>query len=396
MLLLRPRDGVIDPAEVSVEAYFSPGQIQRAEDFRGPQLWLYGLRVAIELAVLWWLVRHPPRWLLRARRPVLAGAAAGVALSLATSVAPLPVSAVMRQRAMDVGLVTQSWGGWAGDLAKSWTIGAVIAGVGGAVAVVLMRRRHWWLPAAVIVVGFGAAVTYAAPVVLEPVFNRFDELPEGRLRAEVLDLAHRAGVDVGEIYVMDASRRTTAANAYVAGLGRTKRVVLYDTLVEGVPKAEGGGGERGEKVFTRDEVRLVVAHELAHVHYRDVPNGLLFLAIVAPFGLFAAAQLTERWTPRRASSPAAAVPALALSLALVAPLVATISNQLSRRIEARADSFSIKLTQAPGPFIDFEQRIAVRNVSDPDPPDWRTWLLSTHPPTLDRIGIAEAFQRGVR
>ena len=396
MLLLRPRDGVIDPAEVSVEGYFSPDQIQRAEDFRDPQLWLFGASVAIELAILVLLVRRPPRWLLRARRPVLAGAAAGAALSLATSVAPLPVSAIMRERAMDVGLVTQSWAGWAGDLAKSWTIGAVIAGAGGAVAVLLLRRRHWWLPAAVVVVGFGAAMTYAAPVVLEPLFNRFDELPEGRLRAEVLELAERAGVDVGEVYVMDASRRTTAANAYVAGLGHTKRVVLYDTLVEGLPEAEGGGGREGDEVFTRDEVRLVVAHELAHVHYDDVPNGLLFLAIVAPVGMFAAAQLTERWTPRRATTPAAAIPALALSLAVVVPVVGTISNQLSRRIEARADSYSITLTQAPGPFIDFEQRIAVRNVSDPDPPALRTWLLATHPPTLDRIGIAEAYQRGVR
>ena len=85
----------------------------------------------------------------------------------------------------------------------------------------------------------------------------------------MLELAKRAGVDVGDVFTVDASRRTTAANAYVTGLGKTKRVVLYDTLLEN---------------FKRDEVRLVVAHELSHVHYRDVPNGLLFLAIVAPSG----------------------------------------------------------------------------------------------------------------
>jgi STE24 endopeptidase len=397
VLLLRPRGGLIDPAEVGVEEYFSAAQIERAEDFRSGQLALYGVRVAIELGVLVLLVRRPPRWLLEAKRPVVAGAAAGAALSLATSLAPLPVAAIARQRAIDVGLVTQSWVGWAGDLALSWSIGAAIAAAGGAVAVVVLRRwpRGWWAPASAVVVAFGAFMTYVSPVVLEPLFNRFEKVPEGRLRDDVLDLARRADVDVGEVYVMDASKRTTAANAYVAGLGHTKRVVLYDNLVEALPRAEGGRGERDDDSFTREEVNLVVAHELAHVHYRDVPNGLLFLVIVAPVGMFAAARLTARWAPSE-GSVAAAIPALALSLAVIVPVITTISNQLSRRVEARADSFSLELTDAPEPFIGFEKRIAVRNVSDPDPPAWRTWLLGTHPPTIERIGIAEAYRRGER
>jgi STE24 endopeptidase len=380
VLLLRPRDGVIDPVEVDPEGYFSAGQIERAEDFRSGQLGLFGLRVAIELGVLVLLVRRPPARLGNARRPVLMGAAAGAALSLVTNLVPLPVSAVARQRAVDVGLVTQSWTGWAGDLALSWTIAAVIAAAGGAVAVVLLRRRHWWLPASVVVVAFGAAITTLSPIVLDPLFNRFEPLPEGRALQDVVELARRAGVDVGEVYVMDASRRTTAANAYVAGLGRTKRVVLYDTLLEN---------------FTPDEVNLVVAHELAHVHYDDVPNGLLFLAIVAPVGMFAVSRLAAGWAPRDAG-PAAAIPALALALAIVVPLVTSISNQLSRDVEARADSYSLELTGAAGAFIGFERRIALRNVSDPDPPAWRTWLLATHPSTIDRIGIAEAYRRGGR
>ena len=380
MLLLRPRDGVIDPAEVGVEGYFSAGQIERAVDFRGGQLALYGLRVAIELGVLVLLVRRPPAWLRDARRPVLTGAAAGAALSLVTSAVVVPVSAVSRQRAVDVGLVTQSWTGWAGDLALSWTIGALIAAAGGAVAVVLVRRRAWWLPAAAVVVAFGAGLTYLQPIVLDPLFNRFDELPQGRLRSDVLALADEAGVDVGDVLVMDASKRTTAANAYVAGLGHTKRVVLYDTLLEN---------------FEDDEVRLVVAHELGHVHYRDVPHGLLFLAIVAPAGLFAVSRMAAAWAPRDAG-PAAAIPALALALAIMVPLVTTVSNQLSRSVEARADAYSLELTGSVDAFIGFERRIAVRNVSDPDPPAWRTWLLATHPSTIDRIGIAEAYRRRSR
>jgi STE24 endopeptidase len=196
----------------------------------------------------------------------------------------------------------------------------------------------------------------------------------------VLELAREADVDVGEVLVMDASRRTTAANAYVAGLGDTKRVVLYDNLLDD---------------FTRDEVRLVVAHELAHVHYADVPHGLLWLAIVAPVGMFAAAVTTRRLAPDGAG-PAAAIPALALSLAILVPAITAVSNQLSRQVEARADSYALELTDAPQPFIDFERRIALKNVSDPDPPGWRVALLGTHPPTIERIGLGVAFERGQR
>jgi STE24 endopeptidase len=76
--------------------------------------------------------------------------------------------------------------------------------------------------------------------------------------------------------------------------------------------------------------------------------------------------------------------------------IGVISNQLSRRVEARADTFSLRLTHSPEPFISFEKRIAVRNVSDPDPPGWITWTLGTHPPTIERIGAAVAVERGAR
>ena len=384
VLLLRPRDGVIDPAPVRLSSYFSAAEIDRARDFRRPQLALYGGTLLIEVAVLGVLVARPPRRLRGPmRRPVLVAAVAGAGLALALDAAPLPLRAVAHERAVDVGLSTQDWAEWAGDLAKSWAIGGVVTGAGAAAAVALMRRfpRGWWLPGSAVVVAFGAVTIYAGPVVIDPLFNDFEPLPPGQVRSDVLQLAGEAGVDVGEVYAVDASRRTTGANAYVAGLGHTKRVVLYDNLLEN---------------FTRDEIRLVVAHELGHVHYSDVPRGLLFLALVAPVGLFAAAQATRRLAPAEERPGPAVLPALALSVGVLAFAVTAISNQLSRRIEARADSYALKLTQAPEPFIGFERRIALRNVSDPDPPDWVTAILATHPPTIERIGIGEAFRREPR
>jgi STE24 endopeptidase len=243
-----------------------------------------------------------------------------------------------------------------------------------------MRRfgARWWLPGAAVVVAFGALTTYAGPVVLDPLFNRFEPLPQGRLRADVLDLARRAGVEVGEVYVMDASRRTTAANAYVTGLGQTKRVVLYDTLIDD---------------FSPAETNLVVAHELGHVHHRDLRNGLLWLAVVAPFGMWAAAVLARRLAPDDAAYGPRAVPAVALALAVLVPVLTVVSNQLSRDVERRADAFSLELTRDPRAFVAFHERLAVQNVSDPDPPAaWRL-LFATHPDTLQRIGQAEAFAR---
>src|SRR3954471_11305110 len=304
---MRPRDRGLDPLPVRARAYFSPAEIERAEDFRRGQVWLGLGQMALGIGALVVMVRRPPRGLMARRRPVVAGAATAAAVALVAGLAPLPLRAIARERAKDVGLVTQDWVGWVGDVVKSEAISAVFAGAGGALLVVAMRRagRRWWVPGAVLVVAFGAVTVYRGPVVLDPLFNKFTPLPQGELRRDVLDLADRAGVDVGQVYEMDASRRTTAANAYVTGIGRTKRVVIYDNLL---------------KKFTPEETRLVVAHELGHVHYRDVPHGLLYLAIVAPFGMVAVARLGERIAPRRAPT-AAAVPAVVLSIALIAPAI---------------------------------------------------------------------------
>jgi len=382
VVLLRPREGLVEPAPVRAEAYFSASEIGRARDYNRPQLALFGGVMVVQVGVLALLVVRPPRRLAGPfRRPLLAAAMTGAALSVTVSLAALPLKVAGRERARDYGLVTQSWGGYARDQAIGWTIGGVITGAGAAAAVALMRRfpRGWWAPGAVVVVAFGAASVYAGPVVLDPLFNTFKPLPAGEVRSDVLELAEQAGVDVGEVFSIDASRRTTAANAYVTGLGRTKRVVLYDTLTDN---------------FSRDELRLVVAHELAHVRYGDVPRGLLYLAIVAPLGMLAVARLSSRLAPGDDELPGPALlPALALSITLLVPVITTVSNQLSRGWEQRADSFALALTDAPEPFISFERGIALRNLSDPDPPGWVTFLLSTHPPTVQRIGLGVAYGR---
>jgi STE24 endopeptidase len=378
--LLRPREEPIAPAPVAASDYFSASELERARAFRRPQRALALAGAAADLGLLAWLVARPPGPLRRRyRRPVAAAAATGAVLSVGLTAATLPISAISRRRSLKVGLATQSWPGWAADVAKSSAIGALFAAAGAGAGVALMRRfpRAWWAPGAAVVVGFGVATTYLGPVVLDPIFNRFTPLPDGRERADVLELAERAGVDVGEVYEVDASRRTTAANAYVNGLGATKRVVLFDTLM---------------RDFTRDEVRLVVAHELGHVRHDDVRRSLAFLAILAPVGTLAVALVAEALQPEGEPAGPRTLPALALAAMLVGTPVTAIANRLSRRIEARTDAFALRLTNAPEPFIGFEQRITVKNIAEPEPPAWAELLFGTHPSTLQRIGAAVTFR----
>jgi STE24 endopeptidase len=375
--LLSPRGPRIEPATIEARSYFTPEQIDRGARFARPQLALALARGAVDVAALAALAARPPAVLRRrSPNPVLAGAAAGAAISLALSLTALPFRVIVRRRAVAVGLVTQSWRGWAVDLAKSAALETTVGAAGGGLGVAATRRypRGWWAPAAAGSVLAGTGLAALAPVLLDPLFNKFTPLPEGPARADVVELAVAAGVRVREVYSVDASRRTTAANAYVTGLGPTKRVVLFDTLIDR---------------YSRDELRLVVAHELAHVHYRDVPRGVLYAAISAPFGTLAVQQLSWALSPERGTP--AALPALALAAALVAAPIGLLGNRLSRAIERRADTFSLSLTGAPDAFVSFERRIAVQNVADIEPPRWVTALLATHPPTLERIGAAVAF-----
>jgi STE24 endopeptidase len=230
---------------------------------------------------------------------------------------------------------------------------------------------------------FGVITIWLFPVVIDPIFNDFEKLPPGATRSDVLELAERAGVDVGEVYRVDASRRTTAANAYVGGLGQTKRVVLYDNLIDGFP---------------RDEVRVVVAHELGHQKRNDLTRGLAWLALVAPAGTFLVQRLAEAFARRDGLGdpgvkPGPVVlPAIALAVGLVAFGMGAASNVLSRQVEGRADSYALSLTRDPAAFVQLERRLAIRNVSDPDPPALLHALFGTHPTTAERIGIGEAWE----
>ena len=375
-LLLRPRSGLIEPAAIELTAYFSPAELERSADFRDLQRVLGLAGVAVSGVTLAVLARRPPA--------IRSGAVAAAGVSVTLVVVGLPLALWRHERAVDAGLSTQSIGPWLVDVAKSAGIGAVFAALGGALVIWLIRRfpERWWIPSAGVVVGFAVLTLYLSPVLIDPLFNRFEPLPKGELRSDVLQLADRAGVDVGEVYRVDASRRTTSVNAYVGGLGHTKRVVLYDNLVEDLPP---------------DQVRSVVAHELGHVVNDDIPKGILWIAIVAPAGTFLVQRLAERFAGGRIGGSerpdGRVIPAVALALALVSFGLGCAGNALSRPVEARADAFALETTKDSEAFIELEKNLTLRNLGDPDPPGWTQALFGTHPTTKERLGFGEAFGR---
>lgn len=387
--LLRPRD-VIEPVHADEGAFFTQQEIERARDFRSGQRLIFVGSLAAEGVLLVLLATGRPASVRRGlerlgERPVLGGAAAAAGLSVAVAVVTLPFAVAAHERSVDVGLSTQGIGDWAVDWLKGAGIGALLAGVVGTAALALIRRfgGRWWIPGSVAVVAAAAVFTWLAPVILAPVFNKFEKLEPGKARDDVLELGERAGIDIGEVYRIDASRRSTAINAYVNGLGPSKRVVLYDTLLNDLD---------------RSERRSVIAHELGHVKGRDIQRGLLFLAIVAPLGLLAVSGIAGAIASRGGGEPGrpSFLPAFAIGVAVVSFVIGVAGNQLSRGVEARADTFALELTDDPKGLIELQERLARRNISDPDPPDVVSFLLGTHPTTMQRIGEALAWEQGKR
>jgi STE24 endopeptidase len=385
--LLRPRPAPIPASPVSAGDYFTPAQIDRGRDYSNGQLALYGAGLAIEGAVLVSLALGRPRWARRAlervgRRRVAGPALAAGGLSLTLVVTGLPVAVASHERAVDYGLSTQDFGSWTGDFLKSAAIGAGLAAIGGMILFALVRRfrDRWWIPGSVAVVAIGAVSTWLAPIVIAPLFNKFTPLPKSSsARAEVLDLARRAGVDVGNVYRVDASRRVTSLNAYVDGIGSSKRVVLYDNLINGSDRAE---------------LESVVAHELGHVRHDDILRGLAFVALIAPLGVLFVRQLADPILRREGVEPGApaALPAYALGLFVASLALGMVGNQLSRQVEASADSFALELTHDPKAFVALQRKLTISNLGNPDPPGIAHFLLGTHPTAVERIGAAVDFE----
>ena len=311
---------------------------------------------------------------------VLAGGAICVLLPRLTS---MLASARSEQVLRSYGLSNQTWSGWLTDQFRGTGVGLALTLPALLLVVFLARRMttHWWIAAAGGAAILTVVMSFLYPVVVEPIYNSFHPLEAGVLRKSLISMADQDGIRVKDVLVADASRRTTALNAYVSGFGSSRRIVLYDTLLAQA---------------TPDEVRLVVAHELGHVKHHDVARGTALGALGAVAGLaLLAGALGSSWLRQRAGFASAADPravaAILALAALIGTLVGPVVNLVSRRVEAHADLHALELTHDPKTFIDVERRLALTNIASLGGNHTSYVIFGSHPSTPDRIAMARAW-----
>lgn len=367
---------------------FTAEDVERARRYHRPLYVAFAFDLVLGLAVLtalavtlprdlisgpWWLETLSLTWL----------------VLLASALVRLPLSYwrgyVHEHR---FGLSTQTAGGWLADRAKRLAVAAVLTSLVmvGLVGLARTFPRWWPLAAAIAAAAFTLLLSFVGPVLLEPIFNRFRPLEDERLARSLRSLAERAAVPVEHVLVADASRRTRKRNAYVSGLGRTRRVVVFDTLLE---DREPG------------EVELVVAHELAHRRARHVAKGTALATGGAAIGVLVV-WAALRWDPlldaARAEGPAdpRVVPLVLLLATLLELAAAPLFAALSRRFEREADRGSLELTRDLRAFEHAHRRLASSNLSDLEPPRLLYLLLFTHPTPPERIADARAWATSTR
>jgi STE24 endopeptidase len=311
--------------------------------------------------------------------------AGGLALVLIASVVTLPFAARRHRVARDFGLSTQGWRGWAVDVLKGYALSLVLGGLAlaGFFAVVWATPRTWWVWAAIGAAALVVLLSFVLPVLIEPVFNKFTPMADSSLRADLFALAAADGVPIRDVLVADASRRTNAVNAYVSGFGATRRVVIYDTLLDRATEAE---------------VRSVVAHELGHAKDKDVLTGTatgalgVAIAVVAVYVIGGWTALVHDAGATDIASPRALALLMAIG-AVAGTLSSPLQNLVSRRVERRADTHALRLTGDAVSFGAMQARLAEVNLANVDPRRFDYVMFASHPTTVQRIAAARVFGR---
>lgn len=327
----------------------------------------------------------------RVPRRGLAVAAYVAAVAALSWLARLPLSYVGGYRVERAYWLTkQSRGGWLGEQVKGFAIGLVLQVplVTGAYAVIRRRPKDWWLVLSAATVPLTVVLSSLAPVLIMPLFNRFEPLRNRALAERVKRLSDRAGVRIADVYQLDMSRQTEKANAFFTGLGNTKRIALGDTLLDQFPE---------------DEVEAVVAHELGHQAHGDmwrligVGSALGFGSAYALHrlgpGLF---ERSARRTGVRDIGDEAGLPLLGLVMGLLGFFIMPLQSAFSRAIERAADRFALNLTENGEAYASAMARLASQNLADPDPPKPVVFFLYSHPPIAERIETARAFAKTTR
>lgn len=268
-------------------------------------------------------------------------------------------------------------GTFVGDLLKGWALGVVLGGALGAAVVWLFVYGGplAWLWAWGAFTFFSLLLTFFAPVVLLPLFNKFEPLPEGELKSAIEAFAARVDFGLQGIFTMDGSKRSSKANAFFTGFGRFRRIVLFDTLV---------------KQQTVPELVAVLAHEVGHFKRKHIPQQIL-LSLASSFLLFWLFSLVLRSDSLAGAfgfSHSSVESAFTIAFWFYAPfsLLSSLAvHALSRRFEFEADAYARETTRDPASLVRALKKLSVDSLSNLNPHPWKVFLDYSHPPVTQRV-----------
>jgi STE24 endopeptidase len=280
-------------------------------------------------------------------------------------------------------LSTQRFQSWAWDEVKGFLVGLVLGTVVVEVLYFTLRQwpQHWWVLAWGLFMGLFIVLAQLAPVVLFPIFYKFEPLDNEDLRRRLVVLSERAGTRVRGVYRWKLSEKSKKANAALTGLGATRRIILADTLLDN---------------YSSDEIEAVLAHELGHHVHRHILKSIFVQAAITLFGFWAA-----NWTLHYSVdqhmfeelSDFANLPLLALVSVVLSFLLMPALNAYSRFNERQADRYAFESIVSVEPFISSMNKLAEQNLAERTPSKWVEWFFHSHPAISRRLAAAEAWGR---
>lgn len=307
-------------------------------------------------------------------------------LTLLTSVAGLPLNYyqtfVIEKKH---GFSTVSLGLWITDLIKSLIISFILLGslLTALLALMDYSPRHWWFLVWLVFAFFQLLMLYLYPVVIAPLFNKYEKIKDEELREAIVNLMARVGLKTEGVYQMDAGKRSRHTNAYFTGLGKNKRIVLYDTLLSS---------------HTPEEILSVLAHEIGHWQKRHILKQLIFME-AASLGIFYLIFRFVDWPYLYQTfgfSQNLPYAGLFLATALLGPLgffLIPLGTAIMRRFEREADEFAYALTGTVTPLCNALKRLAKDNLSNLHPHPLYAWFYYSHPPLTERIAYLSNMER---
>lgn len=278
-------------------------------------------------------------------------------------------------------LTDQTFGAWMADMLKGLAINLVILVPLGALALLAMRRmKRWWLALWLGSVPVILAALIVQPLVLDPLFNKFEPLGDKALHQKLLNLASRAGIERSRVFEVDKSKQTRTMNAYVNGIGPSARIVMWDTLLA---------------KLNDDEVLAVMGHEMGHYVLKHIWKGLAVSVAGSLFVFFIGQKIVERGLPRFGFATAgdpAALPWVLLVFGAIGFFSTPVAAAYSRHIEHQADVFSLELTHLNEPMATAFRKMAEDSKSDPSPHPLIEYWCYSHPPISKRIPFALSYR----